>query len=172
VARRVTIRRVAAADEREFIRLARLSIEFHRPWIHAPTTAAEFKKYLVKSDQEDAEGFLVRVRETEAIAGFINLNEIVLGPYRRGLLGYGAFMPGAGQGFMAEGLEEVTRVAFDELGLHRLEADIQPGNRASLKLVEKAGFRREGLSPGFIFIDGQWKDHERWAKINARGGNP
>ncbi len=126
----------------------------------------------MKSHRENAEGFLVRVRETDAIAGFINLNEVVLGPYQRGLLGYGAFLPSAGQGFMTEGLDEVTRIAFDELGLHRLEADIQPGNRASLRLVQKAGFRREGLSPDFIFIDGQWKDHERWAKINIRGGNP
>ena len=64
---------------------------------------------------------------------------------------------------MSEGLPLVVRFAFENLGLHRLEADIQPTNQLSLKLAEKAGFRREGYSPAFIRINGVWRDHERWA---------
>ena len=67
---------------------------------------------------------------------------------------------------MSEGFELVFRFVFGDLSLHRLEADIQPANEASLRLARRVGFRREGYSPKFILIDGSWKDHERWA-INS-----
>jgi len=64
---------------------------------------------------------------------------------------------------MSEGLGLVLRYAFQQLRLHRLEASIQPDNQASLRLVQRHGFRREGYSPDMLFIDGAWRDHERWA---------
>ncbi|MFJ7948779.1 GNAT family N-acetyltransferase, partial [Streptomyces sp. NPDC096354] len=60
-------------------------------------------------------------------------------------------------------LRLVIQFAFTDLGLHRLEANIQPENTASLKLVQRLGFRREGYSAGFQHINGTWQDHERWA---------
>ena len=82
---------------------------------------------------------------------------------RSAYLGYFALEPYAGQGYMGEGLRLVLRHAFGPLGLHRLEANIQPGNAASIGLVKAAGFRREGLSPRYLKIAGRWRDHERWA---------
>ena len=64
---------------------------------------------------------------------------------------------------MSEALELVLHEAFVTLGLHRLEANIQPGNVGSLTLVRRAGFQLEGFSPGYLEIDGDWRDHERWA---------
>ena len=66
-------------------------------------------------------------------------------------------------GYMAEGLGLALRRAFTDLGLHRLEANIQPVNDRSIALVRSAGFRLEGYSPRFLKIAGRWRDHERWA---------
>jgi ribosomal-protein-alanine N-acetyltransferase len=108
---------------------------------------------------------LVCRRTDGAIVGIVNLNEIVRGAFQSAYLGYYAFAPHAGQGYMAEGLGLVLRHAFRDLGLHRLEANIQPGNRASRALVRRLGFRREGFSPRYLRIGGRWRDHERWAIV-------
>ena len=93
----------------------------------------------------------------------INLNEIVRGAFQSAYLGYYIGTPYAGQGYMMEALKLVIEYAFNELRLHRLEANIQPQNAASLALVKRCGFRKEGFSPRYLKIDGDWRDHERWA---------
>ena len=106
---------------------------------------------------------LVCRREDDAIVGVYNVSEITRGFFESAFLGYYAFAPTAGRGLMAEGLELVLRYAFRRLKLHRLEANIQPGNERSKRLVERAGFRYEGYSPRYLKIGGRWRDHERWA---------
>ncbi len=97
------------------------------------------------------------------MAGIVTIDSIVRGRFQSASLSYAAFAPSAGRGYMSEGLALVVRYAFSELRLHRLEASIQPGNQASLRLIRRQGFRKEGYSPGMLFIDGAWRDHERWA---------
>ena len=84
-------------------------------------------------------------------------------------LGYYAFEPFAGRGLMKQGLSQVVTHAFRKLKLHRLEANIQPGNAASKALVKTLGFRREGFSPRYLKINGRWRDHERWALLSEKG---
>lgn len=91
--------------------------------------------------------------------------EIVRGAFQGAYLGYYMFVPYAQKGYMHEGLSLVLTRAFRELALHRLEANIQPDNVASLRLVRGLGFRREGLSPRYLKIGGRWRDHERWALL-------
>jgi ribosomal-protein-alanine N-acetyltransferase len=117
-----------------------------------------------------ATGPLACLRSTGAIAGMININGIVRGRFQNASLSYAAFAPTAGQGYLTEGLGLVIRHAFEQLRLHRLEANIQPGNHASLRLVQRLGFRQEGFSPDMLFIDGAWRDHERWAITATMAG--
>ena len=161
--RRVRLRLVSRADQAEFLELASASAGLHHPWMSLPATPAEFGDYLTRFDHVTAEGFLVCVRGTGSIAGVAHINNIIRGRFQNGSLSYAAFAPAAGQGYMSEGLGLVLRYAFGPLRLHRVDAQIQPGNRASLALIRRLGFRNEGYSPDLLFIDGAWRDHERWA---------
>ena len=67
----------------------------------------------------------------------------------------------------SSGVLQVIAFAFKKLKLHRLEANIQPENKASIALAKACGFKKEGFSPKFIKKGGQWKDHERWALLSA-----
>jgi ribosomal-protein-alanine N-acetyltransferase len=109
--------------------------------------------------------------EDGAIVGYFGLGQIVYGKFRNAYLGYYAFRPFAGKGYMREGLELVLRRAFGDLGLHRVQASIQPGNEPSIALVRAAGFRKEGLARRYLKIGGRWRDHEQWA-ITAEDRRP
>jgi ribosomal-protein-alanine N-acetyltransferase len=76
------------------------------------------------------------------------------------------------KGLMREGLGLTLRFAFRQLRLHRLEANIQPGNERSIALVKSLGFQQEGFSPRYLKISRQWRDHERWAILRERFVNP
>ena len=165
---RVSLRRLMLDDEQEFIRLTRASAELFGPWVRLPDDAERFRHYLSRFDRMTAECLLICVRETGAIAGVVGISEIIRGHYQRATVGYNAFSATVRQGYMSEGFKLVLRFAFEDLCLHRLEADIQPANAPSLRFAEKMGFRKEGFSPAFIYIDGRWHDHERWAILSDR----
>ena len=106
---------------------------------------------------------MVGRNDDDRLIGVVNINDIVMGGFRSGSLGYYADMEMAGLGYMGEGLALVLDHAFTVLDLHRLEANVQPANAASIALIRKLGFRKEGFSPKFLQIDDIWRDHERWA---------
>jgi [ribosomal protein S5]-alanine N-acetyltransferase len=160
---RVFLRPPDATDRDEFVSLMRGSRSFHRPWATAPTDSDRFAAYIADSLRPDFEAMLVCRLGDGAILGFFNLSQIVRRALQSAYLGYAVGKPYAGQGYMREGMELVLRRAFAELRLHRIEANIQPGNRASIALARGAGFRREGFSPRYLKIGGRWRDHERWA---------
>ncbi|MGW7066960.1 GNAT family N-acetyltransferase [Streptomyces sp. NPDC054855] len=160
---RVELCPLTLADQDEFCTLVRASTELHSPWMQLPTAAQEFQDWMRRFSDGTTKGFLIRVQKTGAAAGMVNFNSIVRGRYQGASLGYAAFAPSAGQGYMTEGLTVALRHAFNDLRLHRLEANIQPANHASLALVQRLGFRYEGFSPDYLYIDGAWRDHERWS---------
>jgi ribosomal-protein-alanine N-acetyltransferase len=141
----------------------RSSRSFHRPWASAPTDQERFAAYVADSRRDDFEAMLVCRVEDDAIVGFFNLSQIAQGNVQTAYLGYAIGQRFARQGYMREAIELVLRTAFVDLGLDCVEANIQPGNKASIALARGAGFRRESCPPRYLKIGGLWRDHERWA---------
>jgi ribosomal-protein-alanine N-acetyltransferase len=143
----------AAAHTKAFLAAVARSRRLHGRWVKPPATAIEYAAYVRRLRQRSYRGYLVLTADG-TIAGVININEIVRGSFCSGYLGYYGFMPDQGKGYMSEGLRQVVDRAFSRLALHRLEANIQPGNRASRRLVERLGFRLEGYSERYLKIAG------------------
>jgi [ribosomal protein S5]-alanine N-acetyltransferase len=163
VGARVYLRAPETADRAEFVALMYASRSFHRPWATAPTDDEAFDAYLADSRRPDFQAMLVCRLDDRAILGFFNLSHITRGSLQSAYLGYAIGSIYAHQGYMRDGIELVLQDAFDALHLHRIEANIQPGNHASIALARGAGFAREGFSPRYLKIGGRWRDHERWA---------
>ena len=150
-------------DGRELLALNRHSRAFHHPWITPPRTAAQFRRYVARSRTPAFVALLIRSNVDDAVLGSIELSQIARGAFQSAYLGYHIGAPFARHGYMREALRLVFHYAFGQLRLHRLEANIQPGNVASLALVEGLGFRLEGYSPRYLKLGGRWRDHQRWA---------
>jgi len=160
----VGIRHFTYEDGAEFTARARESKDLHQPWLFPPASGDAYTAYAGRLIQDPTKaGFLVCELDGGGIGGFININNIVQGGFQCGALGYGAFAHAAGRGLMREGMNLVVDHAFGPMRLHRLEINVQPGNAGSIGLARSCGFRLEGLSPKMIYIDGAWRDHERWA---------
>jgi [ribosomal protein S5]-alanine N-acetyltransferase len=150
-------------DRDAFLAAGKRSKPLHRSWVTTRFDDKMFDAYLKRARRKDHACFLVRRTNDDAIVGVININQIVRGFFHNGYLGYYGFRPHDGQGLMTDGMNLVLRHAFTRMKLHRLEANIQPGNVASIALVLRCGFRKEGLSRRYLKIAGRWRDHERWA---------
>jgi ribosomal-protein-alanine N-acetyltransferase len=151
------------SDADDFIGAVRASQSLHRPWVDLPDSPERFAAYLERAARTDQSSFLIRTDPAGDLAGFVNVSNIVRGALESGYLGYGAFSPYAGRGYMTAGLRAVLNVAFGPLALHRVEANIQPANLRSIALVRRLGFEKEGFSQRYLKVDGDWRDHERWA---------
>ena len=160
---RVALRLLERGDREEFLRLASESRALHRPWTYPPERADQFDELYSRSRREDFLCLVAHLTTTNEMTGVFTISQIVRGAFQSAYLGYYAHERFAGQGLMREALEQVLDHAFGALGLHRIEANIQPGNAPSIALARGAGFRLEGFSPRYLLIGGQWRDHERYA---------
>lgn len=159
---RVFLRHLEAVDEDAFVHAVRSSRKLHRPWSYLPESSTDFRAML---GRPLGESYLICRNDDEAFAGCASLGQIVFGNLRSAYLGYSAFVPHHGRGYMTEGLGLVLRHAFGTLGLHRVEANVQPDNERSIALVQRLGFRREGYSPRYLKIGNRWRDHVRFAIV-------
>lgn len=162
---RVLLQPVTAADEAEFLAAVARSRALHGRWVAPASTPARFAALVERMQGPLNHGFVVRQRASGALVGWIELTNIVRGVFLNAYVGYYAFEGQQGQGLMREGLQLAARRAFGPLRLHRLEANIQPDNLASIRLVQACGFEHEGFSPRYLKIRGRWRDHERWALL-------
>lgn len=170
--RLVYLRRPTEGDREEFKALRGRNRSFLERWEPIPPgvdafTDAEldrtFDRELKLRKGKSDERFLICRVEDGAIVGKISISGITRGALQECRLGYWLGREFARQGYMSEAVALATRYAFLTLGLHRVEANMQPHNEASRGVVVKNGFRQEGYSPRYLRIRGRWRDHERWA---------
>ena len=130
----------SSADAAEFVAAAIDSASLHGTWLSAPDTAERFTAFLKRAGREDQASYLIRHTACGGLVGYVNINNIVRAALWSGYLGYAVFRSHTGRGLMTAGLAAVVNDAFTSLGLHRLEANIQPDNTPSLNLVRRLGF--------------------------------
>lgn len=172
---RMTLRLPGHGDFRAWAALRRDSADFLVPW--EPSWAADhlsrrsFTNRVYWSARAEANGtavplFLVR-REDEVLLGAITLDNIRRGPAQSGVLGYWIGAPFARRGYMREAIGAVVHYAFGTLDLSRIEAACLPENAASRGVLERSGFKYEGVAQSYLQINGRWRNHVLYA--NLRG---
>jgi ribosomal-protein-alanine N-acetyltransferase len=161
----IFLRYIRKEDAAEFIRLNLASRAFYHGLVSPPVDAESYDKYLAHNETASDERFFFCLKNTGEIAGSINLSQIFLGNFRNAYLGYFVGANFTGRGLTTEAIGLILRFAFKNLKLHRIEANVQPENLASIAVLRKTGFTKEGFSRRYLKIDNKWRDHERWAII-------
>lgn len=169
-ASRVSLRRLLRTDAAALIAAHRASVALHRSWVTPCLDHAGFEAWFARTLADDYVSLIALERGSGAVVGVFNASQISRGNFLSAYMGYYACVPYAGRGLMREALPQVIAYLFGEIGLHRIEANIQPGNAALIALARGAGFRLEGFSPRYLRIDGVWQDHERWALLADEAG--
>lgn len=159
---RVELQLPSQSHKKTFVDFVRKNREFHEPWVYVSGDPKFFDQYLRRIKMGKLLGFFVFTKEGEFV-GVINLNSIRLEPFSSASLGYYADEKHAGKGYMKEAIRLVLAHAFYKIGLNRVEANIQPGNDASIALAKSVGFTKEGFSRKYLQIGNDYRDHERWA---------
>ncbi|KHK55328.1 phosphinothricin acetyltransferase [Ralstonia sp. A12] len=161
----IQLTRATRADATDLISANRANQDYHLPWVTSLTDQTGFDAWFTRCEAGPNVGLIARERVSGQIVGVVNLNEIVAGAFQSAYLGYYGMSNFSRKGSMTEALRAAVLYAFNDLGLHRLEANIQPENEASIGLVRRVGFQKEGFSPRYLRINGEWRDHERWALL-------
>ena len=154
----ISLRRLRRDDEHAYLAAVARSVRLHRPWAYPPETTETFAEYIAGPAR-----IPLVVEARGELAGVYTLSQIVYGSFRNAYLGYYAFVPHAGTGAMRAAMPSVLRFAFDELGLHRLQANVQPGNDRSIGLLRATGWREEGYARRYLKMGGRWRDHLMFA---------
>jgi ribosomal-protein-alanine N-acetyltransferase len=161
----IILKPLARGDAADLINANVVNAEYHAPWLQPLVDQARFNAWFAAHMTAANVTLIARHARSGGIVGVVSFTEIVLGVFRSAYLGYYGMADYAGSGLMTESVRAATKYAFDEIGLHRVEAAIQPGNLRSIALVRRLGFQNEGFSPKYLFINGEWRDCERWALL-------
>lgn len=161
----VFLRYFREEDCEEFIELNKSSLEFYKGLANPPLDADSFKLYVERNLDDANECFMICQNTDNKIVGAINLSQIFRKAFQNAYLGYSLGVNFTGKGYMTEAVELILQHAFENLHLHRIEANVQPHNLASIKVLQRCGFMKEGFSRKYLKIDDIWCDHERWAII-------
>lgn len=165
IGKQIFLRYVTHDDFEEMIALFKSSRKFYRGLINPPQNFESFKVYVDRNLDEANECFVICQNVDNKIVGAINLTQIFCKSFQNAYLGYSLGVNFTGKGYMTEAVELILQFAFKNLKLHRIEANVQPLNSASINVLRRCGFTKEGFSKKYLKISGKWCDHERWAII-------
>jgi ribosomal-protein-alanine N-acetyltransferase len=170
---RVMLRVPRRSDYHEWAALRRRSRAFLEPW--EPRWAVDeleqtgwrhrVRRYREEQAAGSAIAYLVFDRDTRRLVGGITIGNIRYGVSQSAQIGYWMGEPYAGKGYMQDAISTLIAHAFGPMRLHRIEAACIPGNTRSIRVLEKAGFSREGLLRSYLRINGAWQDHYIYALI-------
>jgi [ribosomal protein S5]-alanine N-acetyltransferase len=122
------------------------------------------RRYASEIEKDESYPFFIFDRDTAALLGGLTLSNLRRGAASMATLGYWMGAPHAGKGHMTLAVKAILDIGFGHLGLRRIEAACVPENMASLRLLTKAGFEKEGFAREYLSINGQWRDHVLFAK--------
>lgn len=171
----IILRPIKLRDKAEWTRVRARNAQWLQPWEASnPSSQGDLPSYaaMVRSLNEQARQatalpFLITERvpgqDKPIIVGQLTVSSIMWGSAMMATLGYWVDQGRAGRGIVPTAVALATDYCFKNLGLHRMEINIRPENRPSLRVVEKLGFRDEGLRPRYLHINGQWADHRSFA---------
>lgn len=111
-------------------------------------------------------GFAIYLHDNSEPIGSIGLFNIKRGPSQTAMVGYSLDQEHNGKGYATEALRLIVDFAFDQLNLHRVEAEVMPSNIGSIKILERTGFHKEGIAKQNVRINGKWEDHQVLAILN------
>lgn len=175
---RITLRLPEPNDHREWASLRQTSRAFLEPWeprwspdeLERSAWRQRIRRYREDFEQGLAVAFFIFESRSGKLIGGITIGNIRHGVSQSGQIGYWIGERYAGQGYMLEAVKLVIHFAFETLRLHRIEAACIPDNARSVRVLEKAGFQREGLLRSYLRINGSWQDHYLYALICDDGG--
>jgi ribosomal-protein-alanine N-acetyltransferase len=169
----VTLRAPQSGDYAAWAALRESSRDFLVPW--EPTWPSDdltrsafrrrLKRYAEDQRSDAAYAFLIFRSDDNAMVGGLTLANIRRGVAQAGSIGYWIGAPFAKKGYMSAAVRALVPYSFTALRLHRLEAACIPNNIASIRLLEKTGFKREGYARGYLCINGVWQDHLLYGRI-------
>jgi ribosomal-protein-alanine N-acetyltransferase len=170
---RALIRVPDMGDYEQWAALRAQSRDFLTPWEPIWPTSdltktafrSRIRQYWRDIDEDVAYPYFIYDRSGETLVGALTLSNVRRGVAQTGTLGYWIGAPHARRGYMTSAVRLTLEFAFRHLGLHRVEASCLPNNRASIGLLEKCGFEREGVARGYLKIAGEWRDHLLFARL-------
>jgi ribosomal-protein-alanine N-acetyltransferase len=161
----IIIKPAVKSDAADLIQANINSRSYHAPWTQPFTDIGGFDEWFSGLGSGTNVGLIARDLQSGGIVGVTNLSQIFRRGFQNAYLGFYGMASYTRRGLMTEAVRLTANYAFAELGLHRVEANIQPENAASIALARRVGFRKEGFSPRYLQIGGVWRDHERWALL-------
>jgi ribosomal-protein-alanine N-acetyltransferase len=171
---RVYLRQPGAGDYSAWAQLRALSRQhlsvWEPQWSRDELSRSAYRRRLRQYHREAREdlgyAYFIVHKADGALLGSVTLSNVRRGVSQSASVGYWVGLPHANRGYMTDAVSALARHAFANMGLHRLEAACMPSNGASARVLMKCGFKREGLGRQYLKIDGQWQDHDLYARLS------